>query len=324
MSMPSSTSDSRPVSPRAFAVLIVALAFFAVALEVGARIAVPRISQGIGRISTDLDAAGRFTVPTGDGRPNLLIVGNSLLLDGINREELHSEVRSFADVQLLPIEGTTYFDWYFGLRRLFREGKRPAIVMLCINARQMLSNRTNRATFAYFLMNWGDLPEVTRVSRLDMMDVSDYALSHMSFWLATRANVRNGLVGRLMPASEQLVAHFTERDRTEFVFSNDLSARLLDRLGRLQRLAAGHGAEFIWLVPPTNNVADPSAAMAPLAAAAGIDMSIPVLPGEMAVENYSDGFHLNVAGAKVFTRQTVSEIQRAVAGWRGRSPLAAR
>jgi hypothetical protein len=322
MSMPLSTSDSRLVSPRAFAVLIAALAFFAVALEVGARIAVPRISQGIGRISTDLYAAGRFTVPVVNGRPNLLIVGNSLLLDGINREELQSEARSFADVQLLPIEGTTYFDWYFGLRRLFREGKRPAIVMLCINARQMLSNRTNRATFAYFLMNWSDLPEVTRASRLDMMDVSDYLLSHMSFWLATRANVRNGLVGRLIPASEQLVAHFTERDTTEFVFSNDLSARLLDRLGRLQGLAAEHGAEFIWLVPPTNNVADPSPAMAPVAAAAGINVSIPIRPGEMSVENYSDGFHLNAAGARVFTRRTIPEIERAVVEWRARRPAA--
>jgi hypothetical protein len=322
MSMPLSTSDSRPVSPRAFAVLIAALAFFAVVLEVGARIAVPRISQGIGRISTDLNALGRFTVPVVNGRPNLLIVGNSLLLDGINREELQSGARSFADIQLLPIEQTTYFDWYFGLRRLFREGKRPAIVMLCINARQMHSDRTNRATFAYFLMNWGDLPEVTRASRLDMMSASDYLLSHMSFWLATRANVRNGLVGRLMPASEQLVAHFTERDATEFVFSNELSARLLDRLGQLQRLAAEHGAEFIWLVPPTNNVADPSTVVAPLAAAAGIEVSIPVLPGEMPVENYSDGFHLNASGVKVFTHRTIPQIERVVAEWRGRRSLA--
>ena len=37
------------------------------------------------------------------------------------------------------VEDTNYLDWYYGLRRLFREGARPKVVILVINARQLMS-----------------------------------------------------------------------------------------------------------------------------------------------------------------------------------------
>lgn len=304
-----STFNSSSAPAKAIAVLLALLISYMAFLEIAARVALPALSEGIGRVTTDYRDASQIQAKSHTAPPGLLLVGNSLLLDGVDRHTLVESLSPAINTSMLPIEGTSYYDWYFGMQRLFAEGSRPSTLVLCINARQMISNSTNGEFFAHFLMRIEDLPEVIRVGKLSTMASSNYLFSHWSMWLATRTNVRIGLTERLLPGANELAARFSVRDGTAMDSDPEISKRVLERLRKFNDLAKSYGAEFVWLVPPTTNLDDPSPDLQELAQAEGIRVLIPYLPGKMPVDHYADGFHLNRAGSKDFTEQLIPLIR---------------
>lgn len=216
------------------------------------------------------------------------------------------------DASLLPIEGTSYYDWYFGMQRLYAEGSMPSTVILCINARQMISNSTNGEFFSHFMMRLEDLPAVIRASGLTTMATSNYLFAHWSMWLATRTNVRIGLTERLLPGAAELAAHFTARDGAVMNSDPAISTKALERLKQFSDLAKRHGSDFVWLVPPTTNADDPSTHLQELARAAGITVLVPYAPGTMPIDHYADGFHLNQAGARKFTEKLIPLLRESI------------
>jgi hypothetical protein len=206
--MHSSTLDSRNARPNQALVLLLALALcYACALELATRVVLPRISHLEGRLAADYAAARHLTPKSADGSVSLLIVGNSLLLDGIDRKDLQRRL-PLRHVVVYPIESTTYLDWYFGLRRLFAEGSRPATVIVALTPQQVLSGSTDGERFARSLMQMSDLPRVARAAKLDAMTTSDYFFANLSAWLGARTTVRNALLNSWLPNAPSLVARF--------------------------------------------------------------------------------------------------------------------
>jgi hypothetical protein len=286
---------------KALAVLLTLLALYFATLELASRTVITKTSASLNREQADYAAMLKIR-PTGkSGKPSMLIIGNSLLLHGVDRPVLVEATASRFDVSLFPIEGTSYYDWYFGMRRYFDENARPAVVVLCMNARQIASDATNTEHFPHAMMRIQDLPDVVKASRLDTMTASNYVFTHWSMWLATRANVRNGLMERLMPRSVELVPHFTVRGDAALGADERTADRVLVRLQEFQSFARANGAEFIWAVPPTEFLEDAAPLVSERAREAGVSVVIPFKPGEMPDSAYSDGFHLNPQGATAFT-----------------------
>jgi len=179
---------------RAIAMLIIALLGYFLILEVAMRTVVTRLSKGQQREIEDRREAVLLKPRTPDGSTSILVVGNSLLLHGIDRARLQQEMGSRYHVVLYPIEGTTYLDWYFGLRRLFAEGARPTMLVLCISVRQLVYYQTAGEGFAHTMMSIADLPAVVRAGHLDMMTASAYFFANPSAWLGGRSSLRNGLL----------------------------------------------------------------------------------------------------------------------------------
>ncbi|HUQ10643.1 MAG TPA: hypothetical protein VM146_10035 [Steroidobacteraceae bacterium] len=281
--------------------LLTLLVALVVGLEGAARFVMPRKSVGITRITHDLADMRTLTAPVRDGRPTVLFVGNSLLLDGIDRAQLVSLTKDVADVHLFPAEGTMFIDWKYGLRKLFQSGTRPALVVLCVNAEQLTSLGSNGATFAHFMMPLRDFPALVHETDLAPMAASEYLLAHGSYWLATRDNVRMGVMERLVPGAKELVPHLTLRGKQGSSDPEGAARLIVDRLNELQQLAADNGAKFAWLIPPTENDVDLAPLAAPRATAAGVTVMFPYRPGEMPSANYADGFHLNHQGAELLT-----------------------
>ncbi|MEO8017810.1 MAG: hypothetical protein ABI769_08355 [Pseudomonadota bacterium] len=306
--MHSSTSSSNSASNRDIAVLLALLFALVVGLEVAARVVMPRKSAGISRITRDLAETKNLTTRFKDGRPVTLLVGNSLLLDGIDRGQLAELTHEAADVHLLPLEGTMYVDWKYGLRKLFDSGTTPSLIVLCINAEQMTTLGTNGATFAHFMMGVRDFPALVHETNLAPMTASEYLLAHWSYWLATRANVRMGVMERLLPGTKELVPHLLLRGKRGTPDPEGATKLIVDRLHELQQLTADHGAKFVWLIPPTENDVDLAPLAAARATAAGISVVFPYQPGEMATANYADGFHLNHQGAVLFTARVAESL----------------
>jgi len=306
--VPSSTSssDGRAAS-RAIAVLLTGLFLYSAALEVVTRRGFSRVSRTQRRIYEDLSAAKSIAPRAENDPPTMLVVGNSLLLDGVDRASLKKELAPNYLVAVLPIENTQFEDWYFGLRRLFAEGSRPSIVVVCLSSRQMMSRATDGEYFAYYLMQSRDLLAVKKESQLDNTMASAYFFASRSEWLGSRAQIRNWLLQATMPSSERLIRFFPGK-APSMPPQEQVVAGVLPHLLALDQLCKENGTRFVAVVPPVLSRDDASAGVQDSAARDAIPVLVPLRPADVTPEDFHDGFHLNPRGAARFTQRLASAL----------------
>lgn len=300
--MPSSTSNSEArAATRAIGVLLLGMSLYCIGLEFVTRFGFSRISRIQRRVNQDRQAAKILQRSASDGTPTLLVVGNSLLLKGVDRDSLRSKLAPSYSLSLLPIENTQFEDWYFGLRLIFREGSSPAVVVVCLSTRQMMSRSTDGEYFAHFLMKPGDLLAVKRESQLDNTSSSAYFFANSSEWLGSRAQIRNWLLQEIMPSLEGLITYFPGQT-PPMPSAEQVVAGVLPHLVLMDKLCRENGARFVVVVPPTPRYDDASAEVQGSAAKAGIQVLVPLRPGEVPAEEFPDGYHLDQRGAMRFTQ----------------------
>lgn len=207
---------------------------------------------------------------------------------------------SYAAV-VFPIENTTYLDWYFGLRRLFAEGSRADVVVLCLSSRQLVSKSTNGEAFARSMMQTSDIVSVAKAAGLDMTTASNFFFANLSAWLGGRWSIRNWLLEKWVPKT--LVEHFAPRNSQVPATTDEILEEAMARLTAMQELSATHESRFMLLIPPTRHAHDPATRIQAEAARAGMDVLVPFEPGAMPADAFSDGFHLNSYGAVLFSER---------------------
>jgi hypothetical protein len=308
--MPSSTSSSSwGRADRALVALGVCLVTVLAGLELSMRLVLPSISNTERRVLAARAAARTIPATDAQGRRTILIVGNSLLMQGIDPSALQRTLGDLAGVTVFPVEGTTYLDWYFGLRRLQADGARPAITILCMNARQLASNSTQGESFAHEFMLRQDLPLVAEEAGLDLTTRSAFFFASYSAWLGKRQGLRNGILDMWLPNASALATAFTATSpATGGERSVDVQ-QAAQRLVTLDGQVRQHGGRFVWLVPPSANPQDPAPAIAAAARERGIRVAIPFAPGEMPASHFQDGFHLAPAGMDVFTARSAAMLK---------------
>lgn len=306
--MPSSTSASeKPNAARAMVLLLALFIIYCGGLEVVTRTKFTRISRVQRRIDNDKRAALELKPTASDGAKTFLLVGNSLLVHGVEPDKLHQEMASNYYSEVLGIENTQYLDWYFGLRRFFAEGSRPAVIVLSLTTRQLISHGINGEYFAYQMMQERDILRVKKAAHLDNTMTSNLFFANQSAWLGSRSMIRNWLLGELMPSFDQLTAYLPEKapplPADELVIQQSLG-----RLEEMQELCRNNGAGFIFVLPSVRGVSDVEDRLRAAAADAGIIVLVPFRGGEMPAAYYSDGFHLNAQGADLFTKKLGLEL----------------
>jgi hypothetical protein len=293
---------------RAIAVLLLGLSLYWTALELATGVGFARISRIQRRVETDLRAA-RSLRPTVDrDAVSVLLVGNSLLLKGVDRALLKDRLAPEYVTALLPIENTQYADWYFGFRRLFEEGARPSVLVLCLSTRQMISRSTDGEYFAHFLMLQHDLFAVKRESQLDNTLTSVYFFANHSEWLGNRAQIRNWLLQEVIPGVDRLASFFPAKP-APMLASNEVVSRVLPHLNALDQFCRQRGVRLVVVVPPTISE-DASAEVKEAAARAGMPVLVPFRPGELSRREFSDALHLNPRGAARFTERLASDLRQ--------------
>jgi hypothetical protein len=302
--MPLSISDSeRRNATRAIVVLLAALLTYMGVLETVTRIAFPRINHVWRGIRADHRTAISLEPTAADQSTTILIVGNSYLDVGVNRESLQREISPAYSVVYLPIQGTTYWDWYFGLRRLFAEGARPAFVGVCLSTPQLISNATYGEPFAHTLMLERDILRVKEESHLDNTMASDYFFANFSSWLGHRGEIRNWLLRKSAPSIVNLVPYFREGN-PPLPRSDVFVEEALTRLRLLNQLADANRAKLFFLVPPSLDAEDASNALQAAAAREGIVVVLPFQHAELPPSVFQeDREHLNPRGAALFTER---------------------
>jgi hypothetical protein len=306
-----SNSSSRDITTvRAIILLMIAIALYFVALEVVTAIAFPKVSQGAKRVHQDYSEAVKMSPTASSGQKTVLMVGNSLLVEGVDRTLLAKKLASNYSVKFFPIENTTYFDWYFGMRRLFARGARPSTIILCLSPNQLVSGSVNGENFANQLMDLRDIHSVQENAHLDMTTSSSFIFANFSEWLGNRASIRNWILEKWLPHADVLVSAFS-RPATPSSNGHLQSAigKAMQRLEELRSLAAENNASFYYLIPPLSTNDQLADLILSNAEKKPISIVAPYLPGELARDQFSDGFHLNSRGAAIFTERLASALE---------------
>jgi len=272
------------------------------ALEVTTRLAFPRINHIWRILRADHLAAISLHPYAQQNSATMLMVGNSYLEVGVNRDNLQREIAPAYSIAYLPMSGTGYLDWYFGLRKLFAEGSRPAIVGVCLSTRDLLSDSTYGESFAHALMLRSDILQVEKESHLDNTMTTDYFFDSISSWMGHRDEIHNWLLRKAAPGMSELASHLKPKNQP-LPPSDVILAKALPRLRKLNELSQQYGARFFLLIPPTMDVQDASKEIQQAAAKEGILVLLPFQHAELPETAFIDGAHLNPQGAQLFTER---------------------
>ena len=314
--MPSSTSSSdripaaAPPSSGAYSIYwiwsvrtLASLALFCIAIEGLTRLGFSHISRIEARISHDRRATVRIRK---SDKPAVLFVGNSLLLEGLDEARLRDSLAREAQPVRFPIEQTEYLDWYYGLRRLFADGSQPDFVILCMGVAHLISPQIRGDYSAYYLFRAGDIPQIGREVHYDLTKTSSLLLSRFSLFYAGRSALRNFVLTRSDPAYAEVMRNIGV-EPSHRLADEEIERIAEIRLAALRQLCSSHGARFAFLLAPGFGAGE--SAVVNAGKRSGTDVMVPIHLNEFDRDKFRDGFHLNHAGAEIFTGKVSELIQ---------------
>lgn len=308
MPMPSSISNSKATATRNVVLLLVACALFCVFLEVGARLCFGRVSRIEHRRQAEYRGALAMRSLKSRHGESILVVGNSLLLEGVDFPQLRQEVAPEIELQRTVVENTFYLDWYYGLRRIFRMGCQPDVVVVMLNPIQLTSASVNGDYTAHLLVDHRDLLGFATDIGADRNALSSLALANWSSFYGTRAEIRSWILGKILPALPHLFHSTPARPKAE-AFGN-LAAQ---RMAQLRDLCAQYGTELVFVLPPARQDNGTSVVLQ-AASATRVKVLSPIPPGVLPSSDYADDFHLNSTGAARFTPLLADGLKQVLGG----------
>jgi hypothetical protein len=240
-----------------------------------------------------------------DEKPELILVGNSLLNEGVGVAQLTKSMRAKWQVKRLVVESTNYLDWYYGLRRLLSDGARPNVICVMLNWRQLMVSEVRGEYFAHYLMLTRDFFSVAQELKLHLTPATNFFAGHFSAFYGARVEIRKIILGELLPDLPALTRLITPTADTPS--EENSQQKLIGRLRALKAMTMAYGIPLVLIVPP---------AMADLQAKqlkqAGDTAGVPVVVGwssrDFSLADFSDGFHLNNQGAERYTKMLASEL----------------
>ena len=308
--MRSSTSASDVISVgRSTRLLLMGCAIVALGAEAAARIALDRASKMQQRVVVEYRAAQQIGGERREGRMHVLVVGNSLLDEGVQFDRVRTALDDECDARRLVVEQTSYFDWFYGIKALLDAGARPDFIVVVLSPSQWVRPDSRGDYSAQYLMQIADLREAARDLHLNATQTASMFFARLSKFWGTRAEVRNFVLIHAMPDLGRLMNFSSYIDPTPIV-DDQIEQSARGRIERLNRIVRGHAARLVIVVPPVLDANDGSPGLTRAARSSGVPVIRPVTSGAYGKALYRDtGFHLNPAAAAMFTEQFVRALR---------------
>lgn len=243
------------------------------------------------------ESAAARNLRTGD----VLFAGNSLLLWGADEAGLRKAMLPAWRAHRFIIEATSFEDWAFGLANLFEHGSRPSAVFLVLSPTQFAQHTVLGDYFARQLMSSGDLPAVASELDLHPTAVTGMFLANRSAFYGLRGELRKALLLALVPGLDKLFALVNRAAPPAPRIPQAQTAMLERHLDRLTALSRRYNIPLILVIPPQTQANELMDQMRSLADQRGVPVLLPFAPGRLDASHYSDGFHLNEKGRRLFT-----------------------
>ena len=285
-----------------YAKVICGISFaFLIALESLSAYMLKHHSVTYQRVSQQLNRAVEAR-PAGPGEPaSVMMIGNSLFLEGVQVDRLQELTSKNFRIYPIFLEATGYYDWLYGLGRIFRLGARPQVVVVQLEANSLLWNRVRTE---YSPMLFFDAPDLLHVSSdlgLGRTAESSLLLAHWSAFSSAHSVVRTQILRHTIPHFTELFNLLIQAQRaTSFGPATERMAEA--RLKTLRELCDAHGAKMILLAPPVPSSESAVRKLAGIAERIGVATLVPIDPKTLTAQHYEpDVFHLNAKGAALFT-----------------------
>ncbi len=287
--------------------LIVVSALLIIVLEIFSTYLLKHHSVTYARISRQYEQAVKIR-PAGPGAPPcVLMVGNSLLLHGVELDRLQALTSASMRIYPVFLEATGYYDWLYALQRLFRQGARPQVVIVGVGVNYFLKSGVRQDYAPMLFFDARDTLAVASDLHLDRTATSNLLLEHSSTFWDTRNAIRTQVLSHVVPHLEDLF--LLVNPKPAIPESREFEEISIPRLRRLRELCEAHGAKLILLVPPTLSSESAVSQMAYSAHIAGVEMSLPIDPAALSEKFYQrDGMHLNSDGAVLFTTALAKDL----------------
>ena len=298
--MPSSTSNSKHPALFYAKLMVGACALLIAAFELLSIYLIRYDSETYARVSRQYADAVKMR-PAKPGEPvSVLMVGNSLLLEGVDVDHLQKLTSGQMHISPIFLEATGYYDWLYGLQRLFRDGARPQVVVLGVGVNSFLANSVRQDYVPLMLFDLRDSLGVASDLNMDRTATSNLLLAHSSVFWDTRTVLRTQILRHTIPKYRELVLLL--KPQPAIPPALEFQAIANSRLRRLRELCEVHGAKLILLVPPTLSSEDAVRQMTIASQRAGVDALVPIDPLVLSAKYYQpDELHLNSEGAALFT-----------------------
>jgi hypothetical protein len=240
--------------------------------------------------------------------PHIAVLGNSLMLNGVDLPLLSEKLAPKVTPIPYFVLATNYYDWYFGLKRMFAEGMRPRYVLLGLSPNQLAAPDIRGDYSARYLFQPSDLMDVVRRTHMDATTASGFLLSHYSEFYSTRDITRGFIMNRVFPSVGELLHNQAGSVRDPEITGPVLYPLAAKRLAELDQLCRENGAHFMLVVPPTYQKGAETIVRAGISQQ--VTVLVPVATDVFDATYYqSDGFHLNEEGARVFTTRLADGLQ---------------
>ena len=309
--MPSSTSGSKSKAMSYAMALAAICAVLILVFEIASVYLLNHRSATYARISRQYVEALRIR-PAGAGEPpSVLMVGNSLLLHGVQVNRLQEMTSSSMRIYPIFLEATGYYDWLYALHGLFLRGARPQVVVLGVGVNYFLENGVRQDYAPMMFFNARDTLAVASDLKLDRTATSNLLLAHSSTFWDTRSAIRMQVLNHMVPHLEDLFSLVNQKPSVPQ--GREFAEMSIPRLQKLRELCEANGARLILLVPPTLDSENAVSQMAATAQAAGVEVSVPIDPAMLSAKFYQpDGMHLNRDGAVLFTSALAKDLPEKV------------
>jgi len=240
--------------------------------------------------------------------PHIAVLGNSLMLEGVDVTLLRAKIEPMYTPVPYFVLGTYYYDWFFGLKRLFAEGIRPSYVLLGLSPNQLAAPGIKGDYSARYLFQQSDFIDVVRQTHMDATTASGFLLAHYSEYYSTRETTRGFFMSSLLPGVGELLHSRLGTFRDAEIREAILRPLAADRLTALDQLCRANGSHFIFVVPPSYQKGAETIARA--GRERGATVLLPVAEDEFDASYYqSDGFHLNGKGSQAFTTRLAAGLR---------------
>lgn len=309
--MPSSISGFKSKAIRYAKALLAICAVLILVFEIASVYLLNHKSATYARISKQYDDALKICRGTAGGPPSVLLVGNSLLLHGVELNRFEELTSSKMHLYPIFLEATGYYDWLYALHGLFLRGARPQVVVLGVGVNYFLENGVRQDYAPMMFFNARDTLAVASDLKLDRTAASNLLLAHSSTFWDTRSAIRMQVLNRIVPHLEDLFSLVNQKPAVPD--GREFAEITIPRLERLRELCEANGARLIVLVPPTLDSENAVNEMTAAAQAARVEVSVPIDPATLSAKFYQpDGMHLNRDGAVLFTRALAKDLPEKV------------